>query len=261
MFRTIAGLIVFLVFIAGPLPSHAQLPAPPTATCAYSFTSGIHKTELDYCVTVNGNVSELITQGVHEQIIGFEGYAMCNESPVASYWDYAAGGDSGNWNPATLLKQTATSVKIARTTADGNWTLTQTFTQDPRTPAIKIVMALKNNTGTPRVVYLVRYANLDIDGTSNNFGATAKSAFGWNASIPFGANNGFGTQLQNVGIPQFGYLQGFARTIPQGPNPCNFAGDSSGFPQTNIDGSIVLAYVDTIGAIKTKTATMVYRGK
>jgi hypothetical protein len=260
MCRRIVCLTVFLVLVGSKLPTWAQRVSPDTATCSYTFSSGVQNTGLDYCVTINGNVSELITQRFHEQIMGYEGYGICDESLVTAYWDYAADGASGNWKPATLLIQTATSVKISRTTADGIWTLTQTVTQDAKTPAIKIVMALKNNTAAPRTGYLVRYANVDTDSSPNDFSATTNSAFGWIPSIPFGSNNGSGLALKNVGQPQFGYLQGFARTTPSGPNPCNFAGESSGVPQTNIDGSITLAYVDSVGAKKSKTATMIYRG-
>ena len=121
-------------------------------------------------------------------------------------------------------------------------------------------MALKNNTLASRVVYLTRYADVDTDGDQNNFSATTTEALGWNNSIPFGVNNGYGLELRNVGQPNFGYLQGFARSTPFPPNPCDFAGDSSGTPLINIDGSIALSYVDTVGPRQTKTATMLYKG-
>jgi hypothetical protein len=111
----------------------------------------------------------------------------------------------------------------------------------------------------------VRHADLDADWNNtgvdtNNLTATTTGAFAWNSSIPFGTNSGYGLGLENLGQPQFGYLQGFARTTFQPPNPCDFAGDSTGNVITNLDGSVALAYVETIGARKTKTATMIYRG-
>jgi hypothetical protein len=212
-------------------------------------------------VATNGNITFLSTPGDHSHLFFREGYGICNESPAQAYWDYADAGDSGNWGAATVLKLTATSVVIARTTADGAWTLTQTISLDPNTPAVKIVMALKNNTAMPRVAYLVRYADVDSDGSFlNNFSATTNGAFSWNASIPFGANSGYGLELRNFGQPHFGYLQGFARTVSTGPNPCAFASDSSGSPLTGINGSVALAYVDSVGAKKTKAATIIYRG-
>jgi hypothetical protein len=69
----------------------------------------------------------------------------------------------------------------------------------------------------------------------------------------FGNPIGYGLELANVSAIR--YLQGFARTIPTGPNPCNFTGDSAG--DIGTDGSMVLAYVDTIGT--DQTATVTYR--
>jgi hypothetical protein len=52
-------------------------------------------------------------------------------------------------------------VKIARTTVDGNWTLTQTITKVPSPASIKVVMALKNNQAVSDVAYLVRFADAE----------------------------------------------------------------------------------------------------
>jgi hypothetical protein len=89
---------------------------------------------------------------------GGEGYGICNESPAQNYTDYATG-DTGNWNAGTVLSSNSSSVKIVRSTGDGNWTLTQTITKVPATSSIKVVMALKNNQAVAKVVYLVRYAD------------------------------------------------------------------------------------------------------
>jgi hypothetical protein len=249
------------------LAKSEQSHSPQTADCAFAFSSGANNTYFRFCVTSTGNIPEIETPQGHLQMSSdrHEGYGICNETPAQAYYDYGQFGDSGNWGAATLVSQSPTTVKIARTTADGIWTITQTFTIVPSTPSVKVVMALKNNTAAARVAYLVRHADIDADwnnlGTDlNNFSATTSSAFGWNASIPFGSNSGYGLELQELGEPQFGYMQGFARTSFQPPNPCDFAGDSSGTVLTNTDGSVALAFVDTIGAKKSKTATMIYRG-
>ena len=259
MFRNLVITTMFLALIGYALPGHAQKPSPDTPSCPYSFTSGANNTYLNFCVSVNGNIYQLTTPQSHQSIFGAEGYGICNENPVASYWDWATNGNSGNWNAPVLLSHKAKSLKIARTTADGTWTLTQTIALVSATPMVKVVMALKNNTAAPHVVYLVRYADLDPDGDNNDFSATTNGAFAWNTSVPFGLNNGYGVELRNLGNSQFGYVQGFARTISFGPNPCNFAGDS-GTVLPHIDGSVALGYVDTVGPNKTKTATMIYRG-
>jgi hypothetical protein len=267
--------LVTLALVACTLAAYSQQSkspqdqglVPDTANCAFTFAEGANNTYFRFCVTTTGNIPEVETPQGHLQMSSdrHEGYGLCNETPVVAYYDYGQYGDSGNWGAASVVSQTAKSVKIARTTSDGVWTLTQTFTLIPSPPSVKVVMALKNNTTVPRVAYLLRHADIDADWNNtgvdlNNLSATTDSAFAWNASIPFGANSGFGLALENVGQPQFGYLQGFARTTYQPPNPCNFAGDSSGTVLTNFDGSVALAYVDTIGAGKTKTATVIYRG-
>jgi hypothetical protein len=272
---TAKSLAIILALVACTFTAYSQQSKSPhdqeigsdTATCTFNFTSGANNTYFRFCVTDTGNIPEIETPQGHLQMSSdrHEGYGLCNESPVVAYYDYGQYGDSGNWGAATVVSQTAKSVKIARTTIDGIWSLTQTFTLVATPPSVKVVMALKNNTAVPRVAYLLRHADIDADWNNtgvdeNNLSATTDGAFAWNASIPFGANSGYGLELENVGQPQFGYLQGFARTTFQPPNPCNFAGDSSGAVITSFDGSVALAYVDTVGAGKTKTATVTYRG-
>jgi hypothetical protein len=234
--------------------------------CVYNFSSGAGNTFVKFCVLATGNIAQIETPQGHEQLtqgVGTDGYSVCNADPGgAFYFDYGAvDGDSGNWGSPTLLSQSATSVKIARTTGDGIWTLTQTISLVPATPGVQVVMALKNNTAVPRTAYLVRYADINAnDNVVNDFSGTANSAYGWVATIPFANNFGTGLQLKNVGTSQFGFVSGYARTTFHGPNPCNFAADSSATPLVDTDGSIALAYVDTIGAKKTKTTTLIYRG-
>jgi len=275
MLRKTAPVVIVLLLVFCSLAAHSQQAKPGqeqanvvnTAPCAFDFSSGANNTYFRFCVTATGNIPEIETpQGrLQMSFDRHEGYGICNESPATAYYDYGQYGDSGNWGVATVVSHTAQSVRIARTTADGIWTLTQTFTLVPSTPAVKVAMALKNNTAVARVVYLVRHGDLDADWNNtetdkDNLTATTGGAFAWNTSIPFGTNSGYGLALENLGQPQFGYLQGFARTTFQPPNPCDFAGDSSGSVLTNVDGSVALAYVQSIGARKTKTATMIYRG-
>jgi hypothetical protein len=236
--------------------------SPTSTTCSFTFSSGANNTFLKFCVTATGNITQLETPAGHEHIlIGTiaEGYGVCNESPATAYWDYAGDGESGNWGPAILVNQTTTSVKIVRNTGDGIWTLTQTITQIAGTPAVKVVMALKNNTAAARTAYLVRYADVDSSAGSENFSATQNSAFGWNNSVGI-TSFGFGLVLQNVGTSQFAFTNGYARDTFHGPNPCDFAAHSPGVVLTNIDGSVAVAYVGSVGANQTKTVTLNYKG-
>ena len=234
-----------------------------TSTCSYNFTSGTNNTFLKYCVTVNGNIPQLMTPFNREHIaVGSagEGYGVCDNTGAVAYFDYADYGDSGNWGAPTLVSQTATSVKITRSTGDGVWTLTQTITQVASTQSVRVIMALKNNTAVPRSFFLMRFADVDVSGTaSNNFDATANSAFGWNSA--FSSTPDYGLMVQNVGNPI-----GLANTIPFvqkvafPPNPCLPGAQIAFGPLTATDGSMLMYYEGTVPQKGSRTVTMNYKG-
>ena len=234
------------------------------ADCAFTFTSGAGSTFLKYCVTANGNVTVFQAPEGHEHIavgkIG-EGYGICEIHSLDSnleYYDYAEFGESGNWGAAKLVSQSAKSVKIARTTGDGIWTLTQTFTQvTGSSPALKIAMTLKNNTDSVQAADLIRYANVDADGIStNNLDETLQSAFGWNSGDVGGP---FGLVLQNAGNVS-GFFGAVAQGIPDGPSPCDIRKHEIPVPVTGTDGSIAIFYELAVAAHGTSTATVTYKG-
>jgi hypothetical protein len=218
-------------------------------------------------VTPNGNILQISTPFGHSQSgPDGEGYGICNESPATEYDDYGTS-DSGNWNAATVLSHSGSSVKIARTTSDGNWTLTHTITKVPSSSSIsaniKIVMALTNNQSAAHVAYLVRYTDVRADGSpSNTLGQTFDGAFAWSADFNLNLTPPwYGLQLQNVGTHQFGFMEGFGQLFATGPNACAFAFNSLPFGLgIGIHGSLVMAYVTSVPAHGTKTATMTYRG-
>jgi hypothetical protein len=219
------------------LKTGSKVTADATDTCSYTFTTGSGYTYLQFCVTVNGNITEFQSPAGIEQLSpsgsnAFEGYGICDITNAnTAYWDYAGNGDSGNWNAPTKLSQTATSVKIERTTSDGAWTLTQTFTLiTGANPYAKITTELKNTSGETRRVLLLRYANA-VPNTAppfaENYGGTYESAWGW--------GGGYGLILQDVGIPTPASLAwsrtAFAISTLDGPAPCN--------SQANYDADIV----------------------
>jgi hypothetical protein len=234
-----------------------------TGACSFTFTSGANLSFLKYCVTANGNITQLETPEGQEHInvgpdgVNGEGYGICDTDANVEYDDYAEFGDTGNWNAPSVISQSTKMLKIARTTADGAWTLAQTISQIAGgSPSVKIVMALKNNSKVAKTAFLVRYADVDADGLfANNLDATLGSAFAWN-SISF--NNPFGLALQNVGTPQAGLLVGFVQAGPGGPPPCNI--QSADGPLTNTDGSVGMAYALRVPAGASKTVTVAYKG-
>jgi len=242
------------------------LPANATTTCSYDFVSGSNNTYLGYCVTVNGNILEIQTPFGRNMLgANGEGYGICDQNAPMNYTDYAVS-DTGNWGSATVLSHSSSSVKIARATADGHWTLTQTIIKVPATSSIKVVMALKNNQAVSDVAYLVRFA--DANPGTNNYEFWAGGLNGaLTRTFPTNDPN-YGLQLANAGVRQFSYWYGFAQAVNTGPDACAFALNEAG-GQDGINftegpnkppGSIEMVYAGTVPAGATKTATLSYHG-
>jgi len=230
-----------------------------TTECAFTFTSGTGLTFLKYCVTANGNITSFESPSGQEQInagTAGEGYGMCDFTGGTGYNDYAGFGDSANWEPATVVSQSAKSVKIARTTSDGVWKLTQTISQIGGTsPYAKIAMTLTNNSSVTRQGQLIRYADVDAASISqNNFDLTVNSAFGWN---PGREPAGSGLMLQNVGNTI--HPLAFTQEVPDGPVPCVPFAHMSNSTQIASDGSVAILYRFQIAAHRSQTVTVSYR--
>ena len=243
---------------ANKTESHSPL---STDQCSFTFSSGKDNGFTEYCVTANGNIPEFqFPQGF--SLISSdrrEGYGICDVGTQVQYSDFAGGGDSGNWGASSLLSRTTTSVKIARTTGDGFYTLTQTITRSG--PSAKVTMALRNNTQIPRTAIVVRYTDVDADGVIfNNFDGTFNSTFGWNSSTSSHTGAGFGLELQNVGNPPTPDFIGFAQNTPSPPSACDPTGNIAPSPLLNIDGSLEMVYVLPIAPGKTSTVNMAYKG-
>ena len=231
-----------------------------SADCAFTFTSGTSTKFLKFCVTATGNITVFETPEGHEHIaIGSdgEGYGICDTFTAASYSDYAEFGDSGNWRVPVVLSQSAKSVKMARTTSDGVWTLTQTFMQDAATPSVKVTMTLKNNGQFDRGAILLRYADIDADGLfDNNFDATQNSAMAWNSN---NSPNPFGVELRDAGHTEFIH-SGFVQDVPGGPDPCHVDLNAATGPLLGADGSIFEVYEFSMRAGQSRTVTVSYKG-
>jgi len=227
-----------------------------TTDCTFPFSTGTGNTLLKYCVTTNGNIVQLETpQGVEHVAVGTigEGYGICDFNTNTGYFDYAGFGDSGNWNPAQVVKQTATSVKIVRTTSDGQFTLTQNIAEvDGALPWIKITMTLKNN-GEGRDAFLIRYVDVDAAGVAkNNLDTTENSAFAWNTPGPVN----FGVVVQNVGKALI--ANSLTQFQAAGPDPCNPVFNLHLL--TNTDGSLGMEYLVELKKGASTTVITAYRG-
>jgi hypothetical protein len=237
-----------------------------TDTCTYTFTIGSGRTYLQFCVTVNGNITEFQSPSGVEQLSpggssAFEGYGICDlTNSNTAYWDYAGDGDSGNWNPPSTVTHNGTMVKIARTTSDGAWTLTQTISiVGGANPYAKMIMALKNNSGETKDAYLIRYANaVPVSGYpyDQNYGGA------FDAAVAYSEDTNGGMLLQDSGPPapaSIGYnYAAFAIPSLTGPAPCDPAGTWVG-TLNDSQGSLVDWYlIPTLKKEQTFTVTERY---
>jgi len=254
-----AALLLFVVAAVVMLRQPLEAQGCPHLFTANSQTSSSY---IQYCVTDNGNIISITTPFNRPQIAtpGTEGYGLCQESPVAEYHDYFSD-TSPNWDPAQILSSSSSSIKISRTTVDGNWTLVQTISKVAATGSIKLLMALTNNQSVDRVAYLLRSTDTFFSSSSSVSGAALNNAWTWD-TIPDPAYANYGLQLFNAAKSPFGYRHGFVRTRSSyGPNACDFAAGAytSGILQAT-PASILYVYVGPVPAHGTRTVTLNYRG-
>jgi hypothetical protein len=229
-------------------------------SCAYSYSSGTSPTSTSYCLTGNGNIVQFASPSDFEFIksgVVSEGYGICDFTPATPlpYFDYAHA-DSGNWGPTTVTTPSATSKRFVRTTSDGIWQLTQTITQIKATNSTvgsaKVVMALKNLTGIDRVVYLIRYADVDAGSSDsdNTFIWGINSAYGVGREISYG----LGLTTNTFTFPHTAFTQNEF----DGPAPCSVFTNMNGQPFTG-DGSIGHLFAIEVLHGATRTVTVTYK--
>jgi len=237
---------------------------PATSTCSYTFTAAATATQkyIQTCITVNGNVVEFQSPlGVEAIRVGAftEGYGICDATGGnAKYFDLADGGDSGNWLAPVRLSLSLTSVKIARTSSDGIWTLTQTFTLDKKATGVDVTMALKNNTAVNRTIQLIRFVDVDANNTVvNNLDGTLDSAWGYEGPNP--SFTGTGLMLTRNGPDPF-FHESWPINVSFMSDVCNPAAHWVGGPVLNTDGGLVAWDDLTINHGATKTIKLKYQG-
>jgi len=128
------------------------------AKCQSVFKAGSGSTYIEFHVGPNGNVTYLQTGTSGVVINGNEGYVICVNTGAA-YYDLGGYGDSGNWQAAVVSQPHGPNtfpLSITRTTADGVYTLTQTYAWGNSKTGAKISMVVQSDNGNQ--YDLVRYA-------------------------------------------------------------------------------------------------------
>jgi hypothetical protein len=231
--------------------------------CAYTFTSGGTGTKpyLQYCISLNGNFVEFQTPMGSEQIgpppggQSSDGYAICDLTGKGDYLDYGLNDyHQLEWQAPTLLSKTDTVVKIARTTYDGIWTLTQTFTQNSADASVKVVMTIKNNSAITRSIWLTRVTDINANNTDYNIlDGTTDTVFGYDVS-----EHGHGLQISLAAANPYPH-EGFATYTPLSPFACG-VGNHYGGLINGYDGAANLLHVLTIRSGGSKTVALKYKG-
>jgi len=245
--------------------AQASSSSPLSTTCSFTFKSGAGLSSINFCVTANGNLAKLeIPKGSPMVSLAnhAEGYGVCDQTAVVGYSDYGGLGDSGNWGTARVVKRGPNFVKIARTTTDGLWTLTQTITHTSgNLPTAKVAMALTNNSTVARDVDLLRYADMDAGGLAvNNFDATDNSAMAWN-SVAVEPERSHGVALQAMGgtLPFLTFA--FTQDTALPPDPCDPLAHMAQTMQQIVDGALVMFYETTVNPHATMNTLAAYRGR
>jgi hypothetical protein len=267
------GLILSLTFVAvaqepvQPSPTTMTVEADSshaTQTCQVTYSSGTTPTATKFCVTVNGNIPQFSVRGIQlffpaGNAGDLEGYGFCDVTAGVRYMDYAAY-DNDTWNASTL-QQSGNTVTVTRTTADGNWQLTQTIVNIPATASAvgsaKVTMRLKNLSSVARSANLVRYAAEDVGYVKNDYNTSRYSAIG---QFPYAVGLMLTVNSFPAGYGEEAYIQ----NIQSGPDPCAYLTFlEQTLPYVGL-GSIVAEWnaesAKKIAPNGTVTVTSTYRG-
>lgn len=167
------AIAVAVAMIAFPLTTVAQSPNTPpgaetgvaTSDCAngvFNFGAGVNSFQT--CVSSHGNVavfnfagSEVINNGTPA-----EGYIVCaTVSGVARVYHDVMWSEAG-WGAAVANTPGTLPITINRTTTDGAFTLTQTYTKNNPEREFNVTNKLKANVPV-QVVRFVRTVDVDVD--------------------------------------------------------------------------------------------------
>jgi hypothetical protein len=230
------------------------------AACQSTYGSGHGLTLFEFCVTSNGNIAELQSPfGVeHIRFDGSgEGYGVCDYDNKVRYYDYDDG-DSGNWKGAVITQPGGPNtfpLKVVRTSSDGLFTLTQTFSRNTGERIAKIAMTLKNNSSVSKTFILLRFANVN---ANNGDGGDLNNEFDSGIDASWAYNNlAYGVRLSAV--TTFIEHAGFVDGTNDGPDPCSPSASAPPGQPFFGDGSVVVAYVITLPAGKSTTAAVEYK--
>jgi hypothetical protein len=243
-----------------------QGPRSTCPVCQSTLTSGSTANYMQACVLQNGNIVAFRSPAAVEDLQAgvAEGYAICDTSVGGSeYYDFGGFGDSTAWSNSVITQPGGANtlpLTVTRGTADGLWTLTQTFSRNTGTPSITVAMKLTNNSISSRSPILLRYSDIDAHSTTTNrFDYTQNSAWGYVAPICVGLTcaGDFGLALATV--PTTVIHEAYVQDVPTAPNACSTGTNVAQTPFSG-DGSVFLQFsFQNIPKNGSKTVSIIYR--
>jgi hypothetical protein len=237
---------------------------PLDTPCQATFVSGAAEELVRICISKHGNLIKFESPAGFEHVRNGdlqEGYILCRDFTTPVGFDI--GNLEDGFNDGTVSQPGGPGtlpITVTRTSLDGLFQLTQTFTWDPTFNRVFIQMRVKNVSSAKQFgVTLIRMADFDIGenvtGTfDNEWAQTLDSVFAW---------NDFGS-LTGTAAPQGLRLSAVTRKTFHGPE-ITAVGDASCAPilvptPTNDDLAGRMNYsLGTIARNATKTVVFAYR--
>ena len=177
-------------------PSFAAVATTTESTTPFrSFTSGTGLTLFKFTLSTHGNIIDLESPAGYHHLEDIEGYVVSMNTSIGVIRYYDAGfveatGCSGNirsWSPTVVESGlNANGTTLTRSTCDGAWQLTQTFTRNAINHELTITMTLRNTSGFNYTgVQLARYfdGNIDNDYSDDVFTRSFDSVEGRDSTI------------------------------------------------------------------------------
>ena len=223
------NLTQMLQFLPGnPMPALEVLSVEePGPGCKSTYKSGSGPSFLQFCVTANGNMTVFQSPAGTLHFMNndrAEGYGFCDVNRETAYFDYAAGGDSANWDAPVVNQPNGANtfpLEISRMTADGAFTLTQSFTRGSDGRSANVSMSLTNNTGFGKKIYLLRFANMLANATAPATAANYVDLASASGSV--WAYDRLGSGVMLSAAPTNVTHLGLVFAADSGPDPCNFS--------------------------------------
>ena len=262
MMRHVSVLVLVGVLLAaGPVAERSDIEAAGYCTTVQS--SGAGETLFATCITDTGNVR------MFESPAGVDSFEATNSGDSYAICDRESGGNVyarawSRWGTAESnfsYPTTHSATGNVRKTADGRYTLTQSFVRDATEQQLIVTMTLRNNGPGPVTdVTIQRIADINAGGTTNfdRFLRSTESIAALDVN-PTNGGNGKG-MIMSAATPELNHgttISSYSDYMASAGS-CNHPYWHNNAPPGDYVG-IIEFYFGELAAGKAKTAKIVYR--